>query len=287
MKSTTMNTRLVRTAMAGLAFAAFGEMQAQSFAFANNDLLLAFRRDGSPNLEVNIGSISAYRGAAPNSSFTLTGYTATQLTTAFTSLNSLSWAVLGASRVGATPTDVPANTLWVTRPRTIPTDETVPFNSRSSSSQSSVSSKIFGIAGINAIAGAKPWSAGTALDAIHNNATSVMIPEADPSSYTALAGKLGNLGGTFGSNYGGGGVENTTPSAFTAGYSASDLYEIQPGSGQATELGTFRFYADGSATFTAVPEPGTYAAMFAGGLVVFAFLRKRRSALESASVSQA
>lgn len=249
-------------------------LQAQSFAFGEFDLLLAFRRTGSPNLEVNIGPSSSYLNASQP--ITLSGYTPAQLTAAYGNLNNLSWTVIGAARPGVSSADFPQNTLFVTRARADVNTPSDPFARKSNSTQSQVSSTIAGIAGINAVAGAKPWSAGTPLDPILNNSTSVIIPEANASSYTSLAGTSGTLNNKFGAGFGGSGVENTTPASFNSGFSASDLYEIIPGSGDATRLGTFSFFADGSATFTPVPEPTIYATIFGGGLALFAVLRARR-----------
>ena len=177
-------------------------------------------------------------------------------------------AVLGAVRPGQGDASAPQNTLWLTRARDDVNTPSTPWARKSNSAQSQVSSVINGIAGNGSIAGAKLWSAGTPLDPISNTSRAVIIPSSDPNSYTALAGLLGNLGGTFGQ----GSVENTTPAIF-ASSTRSDLFEILPGSGRANYKGYFEFRTDGTTVFQSVPEPGACALALVGGALLLASRR--------------
>lgn len=250
---------------AGSVLAWAADTGAQPFAFKDRDLLLVFRKPGSANLEVDIGPASTYLNALPNATINVNQYSSAQLTSAYAGLDSLSWAVLGAVRPGQGDASAPQNTLWLTRGRDDVNTPSTPWARKSNSAQSQVSSVINGIAGNGSIAGAKTWSLGTPLDPLNNTSTVVIIPSSDPNSYTALAGLLGNLGGTFGQ----GSVENTTPAIFSSA-TRSDLFEVQPGSGSASYKGYFEFRPDGTTIFQAVPEPSTYALALVGGALLFA-----------------
>ena len=99
----------------------------------------------------------------------------------------------------------------------------------------------------------------------------LIIPNTDASSYTTKAGTLGDLGsGTFSQ----GPIENV-------GATRSDFYEIQPGTGDATFVGYFDLFSNGAMSFTAAPEPGSWVLLAAGGLGLFAWNQRRRSASRS------
>ena len=247
---------------------------AASFTFNEHDALLVFRQTGSANLEVNIGSVDNFVNAAPGTTLNLGQYTPQQLSTAFSSLDSLNWTVVSGVRAGFGDTTTPNNTLFLTRARTDVDVQTSFIQRKANSTQGTIVSAIHGVAGNGSIAGAKPWSAGTPADPIFNTSSAVIIPFADPNSYTSLAGDTGNLNGTFAQ----GTVENTTPTSF-AGFTRSDFYELKPGSGNGIYLGHFDFDSTGAFSFTAVPEPGVPALAF-GGLLLSAvwYLRQRRQA---------
>lgn len=238
---------------------------AAPFEYNDRDLMLTFRKSGKPDFEVNIGSFSTY--ASATLPFTVGGYTPIQLTSILGSTDSLSWSVVGAVRPGLGDAAYPANTLWLTKPRSDALNPTLAYERRSSSTQSAISSSINGIAGNGSIAGALSWSSGTPADPLTNTRTAVAIPSGDPNSYTQLAGGNGTLNGTFGQ----GSVENTVPPG--GALTSSDLYEVLPGTGKAKLLGHFDLMPNGSMVFVPVPEPGTMALLGLGGLFLFARAR--------------
>ena len=263
--------RLPIALLATAALSGAASLQAQSFNYADRDLMLVFAQTGSPNLEVDIGSVLNYVNAAPGTILNITQYTVSQLNSAYPGLGNLNFAVIGAVRPGAGDATYPQNTLWLTAPRANVNTTALPWVSKSNSGQSIVSSTINGIAGNGSIAGSKPWSAGTALNPISNTSTAVIIPSSDPNSYTQLAGLVGNLNNTFGQ----GSIENTTPSVFS-GLIRSDFYQMVPGSGNGVLKGFFDFHSDGTTTFTAVPEPGSVALLLGGlGLLFWAVRRSQ------------
>lgn len=240
------------------------------FAYANRDVLLTFHQTGSPDLIVNAGSVSSFVNLAlssPGSTISISQYNATQISTAFSSLSGVSWSAMSAVPSGTGDASAPDNTVWLTNPRFDINVQTTPFQQKTASTQSSWRSKVLSVAGVNSTVGAIGYSAGTALDPVSNTSTALIIPSDSPSSYSQIAGLTGNLGGTFGQ----GTIENTTPSGFT-GVTRSDFYQLKPGSGNGQYLGYFEFGANGKASFTSVPEPGTWALMTLGGV---ALLRRR------------
>lgn len=253
-----------------LALSASGAALGAPFTYNNNDLLLAFHKTGAPDLEVNIGSIFNYSTAS--TTLLVGGYSNGQLTAAFgSSLDGVSWSVIGASRVGQGGS-VPANTLWLSRPRLDPNVASLAYDRKTSSNQGAVSAVINGVAGNGSIAGATLWSSGTPSDPVFNTTTAVVIPSSDPNSYTSLAGTFGNLNNTFAQ----GPIDNTVVGGTAA--TRSDLFEVTPGSGKGTYLGSFELRPSGSLVFTpvvAVPEPGTLALAGLGAVFLIGTLRRQ------------
>ena len=130
--------------------------------------------------------------------------------------------------------------------------------------QGTVSGNMGGI-----VAGAASYGGSIAAGA-NNTTTAIIVPNTDPSSYTALAGVAGNFGGnqTFG-------VENTVPGDSTLYYipalTPAGTHYAAPHDVIST-LGTFTFNGtDGTLAFAgaqAVPEPSTYAFLGLGAVMM-------------------
>ena len=125
-----MKMKLLRRQRAGLrplcltAFAllAAGTMApAQTFTYANNDLILGLRKN-SPYTEnyevvVDIGQASNYFNLTVGTEIPVLGFSASQLSPgSFASLNNLSWSVF-ACYAGSSYPGYVNNTLWLTVPR--------------------------------------------------------------------------------------------------------------------------------------------------------------------------
>lgn len=265
--------------------------QAQSTITAGfNDLVLGFRATSGTgstlNLEVDLGSISQFQSPS-SSSFTLTRLSALDLTSTYGSSwnasgTTVTWGIVGTTGATAAGTGgVPAKTLWATKPWDVSGATDVAgtaWNRGSTFAQQAPANAIATLfTGANALNGATS-TANSAFSAVFTAGT----PNSD-STWSSLDLKTANV--SFG--YFNPTVDQTADFSLAQGsYLLSDLYQITPGSGASTYLGTFGLKADGTLTFatsssfftTAVPEPSTYAAIagaLALGLVV---IRRRRQA---------
>jgi hypothetical protein len=249
--------------------------RAQSFTYNPSDLLLGFRNGGAYDFVVDLGPASAFytsASQAPFTTFNITGYSGSQLTSVFGSLDNISFSVFGDVR-SSTSAFGPLNTLWVTAPRMSLDVQSSPWSLRSTFQQANTGAKIDGIAN-----GAVSYGASIAPDAVFNTPTALRLDStwnASGVSYTRGMTAAGNFGGTFQ-----GDVENTTPVGFASGGAPlqSDLYMMEPGSGDANELGYFTLRTDGSMTFTTIPEPSAMALAAAGfGMLLFRNHLRRRA----------
>jgi hypothetical protein len=210
---------------------------------------------------VNLGSISSYTSLGAGT-FPVTAYNAADLTTFLGGVNSLTLSISGAE------TD---NTLWLSRARTDPDTQTTSWNRSLSILQGNTSSKI-------SILGNNAETYGASIPAGANNTlTAIVQPDSaftspSLSSYSEVIGARGNYGGSFAGN-----IEGTTGASFSSGSDPLrlDLYQIVPGNGPSTLIGSFDFNPNGSMTFTAVPEPSTVA-MLVVTIAGFAVTRWRR-----------
>lgn len=212
--------------------------------YNTKDLMLCFRKaSGSFDLEVNLGPASTYYGATPGATFTVTNFTAGQLTSAFGSAYAnVSWSVCGAANLAGDP-NAPKNTLWLTSGRGINSadinTQTTPWNTGSLSSQGNTVAPVLTV-GNNAATYSSSVSAGA-----NNTVTAVVVPDGNAQSYHSFIGDNGDFG-TFQGN-----IENTTPTPFSGNsVSRSDLYQLNP-NGVPKYLGYFELSANGTMTFTA------------------------------------
>jgi hypothetical protein len=234
--------------------------QGANFAYNPTDLLLGFRNGGVNDFVVDLGPVTswyAYSALSPNTTYNITAYNATQLTTVFGSLDNISFSAFADVRVTSNPS-FPIQTIWTTTPRLSLATPADPLSRRSQFQQATTGAKIDGIANGAITYSGLPDNTGVSTAAV------LEIPSswnANGTSYTIGVGSSGNFSGTFGSS-----VENTTPTGFAGGGIpiVSDLYEMQPGSGSGKYLGYFTLGTDGSMAFTTVPEPGSLALVGAG-----------------------
>ena len=233
--------------LTGLLTAGATTATAGPFAYSMKDLMLCFRKvGGTSDLEVNLGQASIYYNATPGAIFTITNFTAGQLTSAFgSSYANVSWSVSGGVNIAGDP-NAPRNTLWLSAPRTDPAVQSLPWLTGSIAAQGNTVSPVLTVGST-----AASYSSSVAAGA-NNTATAVIIPDGNLQSYHATIGDNGDFGAFQGN------IENTTPTPFTGSgnFVRSDLYTLKP-NGTAIFLGYFDLFANGTMTFTA-----------AGGVVV-------------------
>jgi len=257
---------LVASGLAALSLAG-ATLQAAPFTYTAQDLLIGFRGSGNFDYVVDIGNASQF--GFGSGIHNINAYTGSQLGTVFGGLDNITFSVFGDVRTtgGATP----FNTLWVTKARTDINTQTSPWNRAGQSAQGTVGGKIDGIAN-GALMYSSTFPAGPG-----NTATAVTVTNNFNSSpgvsYSLGVGGAGNFSGTFPGN-----VENTTPLGFAGSGTPirSDLYQLNPGSGEGYYMGYFQLNPKGSMLFSAVPEPSSAALMAAGFGLLTLIQRKRR-----------
>jgi len=244
---------------------------AQAFVYSAQSLILSFRQtDGSaqdPNLTINLGPIEAYRDSSL--AIPLNSLGVSLLDDKFGNLNNLAFSASASET--ANGQDYPRSTVWNTKARTDVDQQSSPwqrFNTLNSS-QGGTAAKISSI-GSNAASQGAP----------QNPDTAATTPDGSAFSYHFFVG-TGNFGGSFQ-----GSVENTTGGNFSGSQSVvrSDFYEMTPGSGDGAYYGYFELQGNGNMFFVpagaVVPEPSTYAAIAATGLVGWALVRNRRQQIK-------
>jgi hypothetical protein len=247
---------------------------AAPFAYTNGDVIVTFYKNGNTSdLEVNLGSITAFLAASPGSTTTFTTVSASALQTFVEpTLDGIAFSAIACTRAGDNSTTIStANTVWATSPRAANNVQTTPWV-RFSSSVLGNSAAVVATVGNSAVS-----YSGNSLGGIvgpNNETNLVVIPQGNLQSYVFNAGSVGTLKGTFQ-----GDIEQLTPTGFAAGGVAvrSDLYQIVPGSGNATYLGYFQLAPSGVFTFTAAggstpPNPVTLAISRSGGMSSIQFV---------------
>jgi hypothetical protein len=233
---------------AALLLAASTQIHANTFGYANGDVLICFRSApfGSTDLIVDAGPISYFTNLAANTTVNITAYTGTQLAQVGT--NDLAWSAWAYFDNTASPAEL-QNTIYLTNPRSDLNTQTTPYTCRTSSSQNLTISKLGAI------------SAGAVNNANYsglNTSTAVLESESYNLNNSAVSYYIG-LGSTldFGKTFQAQ-PDQYTPSDFTTGGVPvrADLYWLEPATGKpdAKFLGYFQLSTNGLMTYTAYPS---------------------------------
>ncbi|MBX3746693.1 MAG: hypothetical protein KF833_15400 [Verrucomicrobiae bacterium] len=254
-------------------------LQAQTFQYAKGDLVLLFRKTGSPaDFAVNLGQATNYNNLPPGTVVNIDSLSAAQLVLAFPDLNGVRWSVAGVNRLPVTFPEHPPQTLWIARPRADLSQQSAPWLRRGTSLQGNTGAQVDAI-GVRAdYAGNDLLAAGP-----DNTATGVIVPLTGAFQNFNLSDPIGP-GGNYANQFQGN-VENRTPDDFAgnpSNVSRSDLYEVEPGTtsggtlnAPARYLGFFELKADGTLTFNttvAVPTPRITGISHAEGVTTLTFL---------------
>ena len=252
---------------------AAGPVGAEPFVYTGRDLLLGFRQpDSVSEMVVNLGPASNYFSVTSTTPITISQFTPAQLQAAFSTFNGLLWSVSGTTRSGdGGDPSLPNATLWTSRARTIASEETAPWVSKSAFSQGGAANKINEF-GINTTL----LSDATPTDPLLNTATSLIEAAGEPRSYGLIIGDQGNLKGSFQGN-----IENNTGPSFNEPV-RSDFYEMRPAAGDppGRHLGYFELRPDGTMIFQpsngstpppAPPRPNIQSVLRVGTLTTISF----------------
>ncbi len=247
--------KLFPIAFAALALAATASAQVQANL---NDLVLGFRATGGQgqniNLEVDLGSVSQFHGKPAGTTLTISGLSAADLTAIYgsgwSSRDDLSWGVVGTTgRFHTGPDGEAANTLWATRSQTTAGTQSLPYARASAGAQANAASAIETM-----IAGAPASLSG--LKATSNSTVSASVNATLAGSYTYQDTQV-QAGTSF--NYFNPLIDTAAKPMSGQTAALADLYEIQPGTGDATYLGTFSLSSSGQLTFTTSASGSTSA----------------------------
>ena len=247
-----------------------------ALTYSNGDLILGIRGStGTSNLEVDLGSINNILNIAGTgqiltfgTKFTAADITAGVGTAGSGSLNSAIWSVSAAiNAVNQNGITAPSKTLWLSSARGLNSSDvstqTAPWTRGSSTVQGNTAASVLSVG--------SGFLSGSATAASPNTAA-IVADGANSYHDNIVSGDFGNFQGN---------IENTLAANFTtAGFhSASDLYQMTPGSGNGTYLGHFELGTGGALSFVAVPESGTFAASVAAGFMMLALMRAHRKSL--------
>lgn len=227
--------------------------QVQAIPAAVGDLILGFRasggQGGDTNLEVNLGPASAFYGAAPGSSTVLTRLNVQDLIDTYGSnwntRADVSWGVVGA--LGASSVSgVPARTIWASAPQITPGTATTPWQRSSAgglqNSASSITTMYSGALGSISNFSATANSAYTVKINVATagswSGQEDVVAEQSFRRFTPTVRQTSNTFPAAGSTYDG------------TGYSVLDLYDIRPGTGDATRLGGIGLNSAGKLVFS-------------------------------------
>ncbi len=218
--------------------------------YSVGDVLVCFRK-GSQDMVVDAGPISTFTNATGNQRITINQYsTSTQLSQVGT--NGVSWSAF---------TWLGDYTLFITRPRSSPNLQSVPWADESSPAQSGVIGQMEQI---------PPGAVDEFNLSVYPNDSSTAVVEEDASSgngnYTHGISYHDALTGAYGSGFDGyfeGNPENTTTNSGTPSKAftglgqpqRSDFYQLTPTSGHVFGkwLGYFEFNTNGVMTYVAYP----------------------------------
>jgi hypothetical protein len=259
---------------------------ARAITAVAGDLILGFRASGgqgaATNLEVNLGSAATYYGAAPGSSFVVTGLSTSDLVATYgggwASRSDLSFGIVGTT--GATTVGgVPARTIWASRAEDTPGTSSTPWL------RGSVFTLQVPSGNISSLYSGAPGSLSNFPAA--GSPTSALVSNSLSGSWTAQEDFTPGV--SF--RYFNPSVLITmddipsTPAVYDGvnGYAVLDLFEVRPGTAgaPATLVGAFGLNSNGQLVFSTspsvfapVPEP-TVTLSALGGLLMLTLRRRR------------
>lgn len=288
-----MKIKLMRLGMLALAALATlaPQAKAQPLIASTGDFVLAFKQNGNANdLVVNLGSITNFLQAgqafgtannfiyagttgayASGATFTLSQLAVTNLTNGFTDwtdgdqLNPVQWGGIGYNGDSAS-LNLPGRTFFYTQPRLSEDDPSNSFNRKAYAGSASAAAAAFNFVN-NGVNGAATAGTSSSAFILASGANSFSSLDSVENNYFAWGGSL-----THEST--GNGPTDVLVDLYASITTNGDGFSAAAGGAAPTRLGYFQLTDAGVLTYTAVPEPSTYALLALGGGMLL-FLRHR------------
>lgn len=254
----------------------FTDAQQQFFTYNQyGDVLVGIRRPGNATYEVvaDFSNVLTFVGLPVGTVTNITVFSTNNLNDAFgaSSYSNLQWSVLASFPLSASWSNYHSGTLWFTLPRTDPSTQTTPPVRQTASLNQTAKNDIVSI-GNNAGQNISPLLYGKStnsdndfevlLEPVGNNDPGGANYGNEVYSYFVAEKSFPGSASDTESDFGGSfpySVENVTPASFSSA-TVSDFYQYVPTgfadptsgltSGNATYLGYFTFYPNGTMTFT-------------------------------------
>ena len=276
------STRILTLAVAAAAISASSVAQG-TFNYNDRDIIAVFTKSGGPDVAVDLGT--------PESFDTQTAVTfntkfdpSTQLLSIYGgNLTGVSFTIFGSQKNTAATDSVSTaqRTSWLSIAEPTPGPvagqaATGPFPGFGSTAAATLNANVNTAVGYpGGTSGFKKIASDNAVDAISNNGT-VLVTQQSDNDYTAYGFSSKNQPNNS-QKLGVYGVKPAGTSLDNAAGGTSDFYQFPTSSATAASfLGTFHLDQNsGVLSFTAVPEPGEYAAIAGGALLAGAILRRR------------
>ena len=230
---------------------ALASANAATVSVGFNDLILGFRATGgagaADNLEVNLGTVSQF--ATATGTLPITRLAAAELVGIYgANWNSrlgvdLFWGVVGTvGRTAGGPNGQPVSTLWATAIQDS-SGASTPWLRRAGTLQNN------GVVAVEAMFTDSPGSLNGAAS-LASNVFAADIVATAAGSWSAQRGTTNTAFAFFSPS-----LQFDNPGT-GFNFAKADLYEVQPGSGNATRLGTFTLSATGVLSFSVSPSGG-------------------------------
>ena len=275
------STRILTLAAAAAAISASALAQG-TFNYNDRDIIAVFTKSGGPDVAVDLGSPESfdthYVDFTASAGFVKYNATSQLLSIYGGSLSGVQFTIFGSQKntAGADSVSTAQRTSWLSVAESTAGIIGGPYNGFSPSGAASLNANVTTAVGYpGGTTGFKKIASDNAVNAVSNNGTVLVTQQAD-NDYTAYGFSSKNQPNNSQKL----GIYATKPAGTALQNDAggtSDFYQFPTSSSSsATFLGTFHLdQTTGVLSYSAVPEPGEYAAIAGGALLAGAMIRRR------------